>query len=298
MDNIALFLNGDRGQRVLRALTTAGHRITAVYAPQKKVSAGALPAAVEGIPVTSVPFVNDASFVEAVHTRSYELIIVAGYNDILKKSLLSAAKLGAINLHGGPLPHYRGGSVLNWQLINNEPSIGISLIRMDEGIDTGNVLNEASWAIGPDTTIAEVHSRANEEFARLVVETVNALAAGSVAGRHQDEAQARYWHQRNDEDGLIDFQAMPAISVHNLVRALSQPYPGAFGYRGGKKVRIFRTERTEMVIHGVPGRLLWLQGTGPYLVCADRALRITDYEIEEASGDRLRSGDRLTSWPV
>jgi methionyl-tRNA formyltransferase len=153
------------------------------------------------------------------------------------------------------------------------------------------VLGQGEILIGPGDTIADLHQRANGLFPQLVTEVLAKLEAGTLVEHPQDPARARYWHQRSADDGCIEWATMTARQVHDLVRGVTRPYPGAFSYADGQRVSVWRTAVPDMDLRGVPGRVCWIQKSGPYVVCADRAVLLLDYEVE-GSG-RLRTGTRL-----
>ncbi len=292
MRGIYVFLNGDRGAPVLERLHSAGHAVESAIVPEGKTPNGVDEICrAAGISVRPVRAVNDAAFLQEMQAARPELFVIAGFSAIFKRPLYTLPRLGTINLHAGRLPHYRGGSPLNWQMINGETVAGVSVTRVDDGIDTGPLLSEATFPIGPRDTIADLHRWANDLFPDLVLDAITQLERDASAGRVQDEAGARYWHQRSDNDGQLHPAHMNAVEVDRVVRALTRPYPGAFAYRGDTRVRIFAASVPDLTLCGVPGRVCWIQGRGPYLVCADRAIEIEDYVIEGV--DMLRYGDHL-----
>ncbi|MBM3558493.1 MAG: hypothetical protein FJX53_01065, partial [Alphaproteobacteria bacterium] len=244
--------------------------------------------AAAGLAPHAVADVNAPAFVASL--AGARLAIIGGYSTIFGAPLIAAPALGTINLHAGRLPQYRGGSPLNWQMINGEKSAAISVIRVDAGIDTGDVLAEAEFPIRPRDTIADLHERANALFPALVVDVISRFARGETVGRAQDPALGRYWHQRNDADGRIDWQRMTAAQVDALVRAVTRPYHGAHTTHAGSKLRVFAVEIPPVAIHGVPGRVVHLQRTGPYVVCADQAVLLIDFATEDGARPRLPTG--------
>jgi methionyl-tRNA formyltransferase len=291
MHGIHVFLNGERGLLVVDALHDGGHGIDSIVVPEGRPVAGLRERRDDRkIRVQEVRDVNDAGFLGRVRATDPDLFVVAGFSTIFKSTLIGLPRLGTINLHGGPLPRYRGGSPLNWQLINGESTAGISVIRMDTGIDSGPVLAEGSFPIRSNDTIADLHREANQRFPQLILEAVAMLERNADAGRAQDARAACYWHQRSDADGKLDVTRLSAAEVDRTVRALTRPYPGAFLHVGGRKVRIFAAVVPDQMICGVPGRICWIEGRGPYLVCADRAIVITDYLIEGEPAERLHHG--------
>jgi len=178
-------------------------------------------------------------------------------------------------------------------MINGEASAGLSVIRVDDGIDTGPVLAEGTIPLGPRDTIADVHDRAHRMFPALVMQAIDALERDAMAGRPQDESKACYWHQRADGDGRVRLSKMTAVEVDRMVRALTRPYPGAYALLGQSKVRLYRASVSDFMMRGVPGRVCWIQKRGPFVVCADRAIHLEDYAVEGDGSGRLRHGDIL-----
>jgi methionyl-tRNA formyltransferase len=236
--------------------------------------------------------VNDPDSINLLASLRPSIFLVAGFSSLFGPALLSVPRFGTLNLHAGKLPHYRGGSPLNWQLINGESRAGISVIQADLGIDTGRVLVEEFITIGSETTILDLHQQANALFPKLVLDALACIERGET-GRQQSEASASYWHQRTDADGRISFREMTASKVDLMVRALTRPYPGAWCLYQDKILRIFSAKIPNFVLKGIPGRLCFIQGVGPYVVCLDRAILLSEYEIENGSNERLRHGDYL-----
>jgi methionyl-tRNA formyltransferase len=246
-----------------------------------------------GFKVEAATDVNSEAFVQPMMQLKPALAIIAGFSTIFKKKLYSVPKFGTINLHGGRLPKYRGGSPLNWQIINGEKSVGISILQVDDGIDSGDLLAEGNIDLDRDGTIADAHKRANELFPQLMLGVIAELDKAHVKRTKQNEKEAEYWHQRSEQDGRVRFDCLTGEQVHNLVRGITRPYPGAFAFYGGRKVWIWRTSIASRTINGTPGRVCWISGEGPYVICRDRAVLIKEFEIENAPTERLRQGSSL-----
>lgn len=279
MDKLVVFLNGDRGTQVLQAIAASNHRPTLIIAGAEGLLKHPVVVQVTQLWGAKSIFekrVNSDEFIQLVKGYSPELFVVAGFSTIFKRWLLTVPSLGTINLHGGALPKYRGGSPLNWQIINDEPDIGISIIEMDEGIDTGAILSERNFPLKESDTISSIHNFANGLFSEMVVQLLGEYEADKVKKRTQDVHAGEYWHQRQDDDGHIDFSSMTARQVFNLVRGTTKPYPGAFAYYHGEKIRFWACEVPAFKIRGVPGRVCRISGQGPFVVCADHAIRIVE----------------------
>lgn len=276
LKNIVVFLNGDRGVDVATSIIANGKDVRAIVAPE---TSSFWQGKHETEAFRSCKFfkddaVNTLECHEFLHSLDSDLFIVAGFSTIFKKKILEIPAKGVINLHGGPLPKYRGGSPLNWQMINDEPEITVSVIQMDEGIDTGDVLGEARFSYKDEDTIHDVHIKANKHFIVVTNQVLDELEAGTSTPRIQDESQASYWMQRNPRDGQINWQTMTARQVFNLIRSLAPPYPGAFCFDGEQKITLQSASIPEMQIKGTPGRVVYIQGKGPYIACKDKALLV------------------------
>lgn len=165
---------------------------------------------------------------------------------------------------------------MNWALLRGEKSFGISIVEVNEGIDTGAVLADHVFSIGENDTIADLQSRTNAMFPNLLVRVMRSFEFGTVRRRVQGEKNARYFPLRFPEDGLVLWDRLDAHEVHNRVRALTDPYPNAFTFLDNRRVRIRRTEIRSPSYFGEPGRVYSNTGQA-ILVCArDRCLWITD----------------------
>lgn len=293
MHDIVIYLNGERGLATLEGIVADGHGVLRAVVPAKLEGSDiAERAGATGAVVEAVADVNDPEFVSALSALKPQLGLIAGYSTIFKTPLIETPARGTINLHAGRLPQYRGGSPLNWQIINGEKTAGISIIRIDEGIDTGPVLAKAEFPIEATDTIADLHGKANRLFPELVLGVVRSMDDGTLTETPQDEAEAHYWRQRKPADGRIDWQGMTARQVHDLVRAVTRPYPGAFTEWDGKQVRVFGTELAENGFDGEPGCVSRSEG-GPAVACSEGAVLFTDFDIDGDSGADLPADVRL-----
>lgn len=294
MDGLFIFLNGERGARVVEELARAGHEIKALVVPANKAGVVESVASQWKLDVRGVDNVNANEFCQWFAEQSPKLTIVAGFSTILKKPVIDIPEHGTINLHAGRLPQYRGGSPLNWQIIAGESQAGISVIQIDSGIDTGAILAETLLPINMNDTIGTMHEKANIAFPGLVLDVVNKIDCGDMVPKKQDEAKAYYWHQRQDEDGYLKPEIMGVDEADRFIRGLSHPYPGAFAFAEGRKIRLTKASIADMKIRGTAGRVCFIQGQGPYLICRDGALLLEEYNFENNAESRLLHGNYLT----
>lgn len=289
-----LFLgNKDRGTLCLEALLDSRHEVVAVVAPpvdgteewyQSPVSV----AEEHSIPVHRPANVNDPDVVERLADHEPDLTVMAGYSQILGEEVLTIAPEGTLNLHGGKLPAYRGASTLNWMLINGEEEGGIAVLFADEGIDTGDIVEQARFDIAPDDTIVDVVERTNELFPGMLVDAVDAIDDGTVDRTPQSRTDGTYWHSRRPRDGEIHWERMTARNVHDLVRSLAGPYPSAFTYHDDTKLGITATTIPDETVRGIPGRVARTRGEGVLVVAADRAVLVERVEPEDGEEQPAR----------
>jgi methionyl-tRNA formyltransferase len=283
----------ERGVACLRSLAARKHFVVGVICPPQADggSRGDLlrKAASElGVPCVAPRDINSPAVVAELRQLAPDLTVLAGYGPIVQEPFIDMAPLGCINLHAGKLPQYRGSSPLNWALINGEREFTLSILRVDSGVDTGPVLKERSFPVSIDDTIADLHRTANQAFPELLLEVLDGLADGTLKQRKQDEAQAAYYPLRFPEDGFILWDAFTAAQVHNRVRALAEPYPGAFTWWQGQRLKLLKSKFARRVYHGEPGRV-YLKNDNGLLVCAaDRCLWIEKVIVQASGANALK----------
>jgi methionyl-tRNA formyltransferase len=297
-----VFLSGERGISTVTHLIRNKLPPTEVYLDKGNGAIRERASKLFGklVNIEEVENVNHPEFVSYLESLKLDFGIVAGFSTIFKSELLRACTYGMINQHAGRLPAYRGGSPLNWQIINGEPSIGISVIKMDHNIDSGKVLATAEFSLSDEEDIADAHLKANEFFGPITMQAIDRLLSDRYAPV-KPGCGSVYWHQRNDSDGLISWDRLTAIEVVNLVRGVAPPYPGAFSFTSKGMVRVYRACVPSTVYKGSPGRVFFVQGEGPLVCARDRAVLLQSYSLFTGNGretklevDTLKTGDYLT----
>ena len=273
--NIVIFVSGNRGLEVSKKLLKSKRKYEFLIVTTEDLNLVKKIKKFYNDFIYSCNNVNETKFLKRLKKFNPHLIVVAGFPTIFKKDLLKIPKLGVINLHGGPLPEYRGGSPLNWQIINDEKKIGISIIKMDEGIDTGPVIKSAFFKIYDIDDINSVHKKANFFFNKLILSVIKDIEiSGKIQCTKQSEETAIYWSQRKDFEGRILWKQMYAREVFNLVRALKSPYPGAFTFVDNQKIVITNCTIPKVKIKSTPGKFFYLKSVGHYFMCSDKAVLI------------------------
>ena len=181
---------------------------------------------------------NVPEFVEVMRSLKPDFLFSCYYRHMLKKPLLDLPSRGALNLHGSLLPRYRGRCPVNWVLVNGEQETGVTLHYMEEKPDTGDIVGQERVVIQPEDTALTLFARMIVAAGTVMREAYPLLRAGTALRVPQDQSLASYFGGRRPEDGLISWDK-DAISVYNLVRAVTHPYPGAFTHLRGQKLFIW-----------------------------------------------------------
>ena len=214
-----------------------------------------------------------------VHSHNLDLLVCAGYSKILPGALFEQLRLGGVNCHGGKLPEYRGASPIPWQILRGETSGAAYVLRMTPGIDDGPVLATESYTIEPHDTARSVTDKVTAIFGRIVPDVVQMCSdSGVPAGTPQNESAACHWTRRTPDDGEIDWAGLSAREVVDLVRALDDPYPGAFLTHNGARLIIRRARVVERRMAGIAGRCVGKTAEGTLILAADGAVEILGFD--------------------
>ncbi|HLV80921.1 MAG TPA: methionyl-tRNA formyltransferase, partial [Chthonomonadaceae bacterium] len=248
----------------LEALLEAGHDVLAVVTqpdkPQgrgRQLAASPVKKAAEahGLPLLQPRRVRSDAFLEKMRALAPDALALAAFGQIIPQALLDLPPLGPINVHGSLLPKYRGAAPIQRALMAGETVTGITTMWMDATLDTGDILLAGSLPIAPDDTAGTLTSKMAELGARLLVETLDGLAAGTLARKPQDHSQATFAPAITPEDGLLRWEE-PAEAVRNRIRGVS-PRPGAFTAMKGRRVKVWAAEVAAPASEAVaPGTVL------------------------------------------
>ena len=296
MLKIAYFGKGIRGKYCLKYLLDNGKFVSLVIGQSE--TDGLIHLAKEKKIEALIPKnVNDLDFIQMLADKGINLIILSGFNKILKKDILEFPQYGVINLHGGRLPQYRGAAPINWQLLNGEKQLGFTVMFADEGIDTGEVIKELLFDVNIDTTAGEVVQKSIEWFPSALLEVVNELeSSGRIKSFKQDESLAQYYTRRYPDDSLIDWGKLTDLEVHNLVRAMHGPYPKAYCFLERKKIEILKTSLLEGDYFGGAGRIQLKTDKGAIVIASNRAILIEEVQVDDQIYEAkalLKIGQRL-----
>lgn len=256
--NIVFFGTSDFALPSMEALLKAGHKILAVVTqPDRprgrnlKLSPPSVKVLAEtkGIPVFQPQDASGQDSVNYLKGLGADLFVVISFGQILKRDVLSIPKIYAINVHGSLLPEYRGAAPTNWAVINGDKISGVTVIKLNEKMDEGDIIFKSEIAIDPDDTNVTLTEKLSEVGAAALIEAMHLIEKGSAKPEKQDSAKATYAPKMKKEDGLIDWNDS-AIRIHGKVRGLL-PWPGAYTYYDGKILKILKTELVSVPAPGV-----------------------------------------------
>ncbi|WP_413733270.1 bifunctional UDP-4-amino-4-deoxy-L-arabinose formyltransferase/UDP-glucuronic acid oxidase ArnA [Sodalis sp. RH20] len=304
-----VFAYHDIGCIGLKALVAAGYDIQAVFthtdAPDENrffPSVARLGASLE-LPVYAPEDVNHPLWVETIRNLKPEIIFSFYYRQLLCEGILSLAPRGGFNLHGSLLPRYRGRAPVNWALVKGEKQTGVTLHRMVKRADAGDIAGQAAVDIAPDDTALTLHAKLSDAAERLLHDLLPPLKAGTLSLTPQNEKEASHFGRRTAADGEIYWHHC-AHDIANLVRAVTEPYPGAFSYLGQRKLIVWNARARDIRHDKQPGTVL---ATEPLTIaCGDGALEIITGQSEAGlflQGSRLAremgmmAGVRLAAKP-
>ena len=247
----------------LKALIEHGHHIQSVVTQPdrpkgrgKKLTASPIKhlALKHGIEVLQPENVSDKGFCDKIQEKAPDLLIVVAFGQILRKNLLEIPSWGAMNIHASLLPKYRGAAPIQWAIYHNELETGLSVMRMDKGMDTGPVLFQESIQINNNETAGQLHDRLAQLAGDLIVPVLSQMAEGTIEEQPQDHSKASYAPKIEKNMASIDWKK-DAVSITGLIRALD-PRPGAYTTLEDKHIKLFTPKILDRP-HGdlIPGRV-------------------------------------------
>ena len=280
-----VFAYHDMGCVGIEALIDAGFEITAIYThldnPSENHFYGSVAhlAAEHNIPVFSPDNVNHPLWVERLRHSAPDILFSFYYRDLLSEDILNIPPAGAYNLHGSLLPRYRGRAPLNWVLVNGETVTGVTLHKMVKRADAGDIVAQQAVTIAGSDDALRLHKKLTQAARELLEATLPAIRQGNITLSPQDDSQASYVGRRTPEDGRLNWH-LPANVLHNLVRAVSEPWPGAFSYVGNTKFIVWKSRVRTDYPAATPGQVL---SVSPLVVaCGQSALEIITGQTDQS----------------
>jgi methionyl-tRNA formyltransferase len=231
-----------------------------------------------GLRVLQPESVKNEGFFSELKNLCPDLIVVVAFGEILQKRILDIPKWGAINVHASLLPKYRGAAPIQWAIINGDEVTGISIIRMDEGMDTGEILHLQEVPIQPDETAGELEDRISIIGAKCLIKTLRDIEEGKAILKPQDHSLATYAPKLKKGDGEIDWRHS-AKDIRNRIRGMN-PWPVAFTFLDGKLLRIFKAKIVNSETKGNPGEVIEAKGDNLFIQTGDGVLLLQEVQLE------------------
>lgn len=228
-----------------------------------------------GIPVFQPKNIRDTGFAEWLGSLEPDFLVTAAYGRILPPAVLAVPVCGPLNIHASLLPRYRGAAPIHRAVLAGDTETGITIMYMDEGMDTGDMILQEAVAIGPDDTTGMVHDRLARLGAKLIVKAIEAIIRCRAPRVKQDEALATFAPPLTGKDEKIDWCSNSAV-VHNQVRGMN-PWPGAYTLLNGERIKIW-AGRPEAADPAQCGAVLDAGGQGLLVACGTGAYRITQLQ--------------------
>jgi methionyl-tRNA formyltransferase len=296
---ILFFGYSEVGHDCLSLLIERGDNVVALIthedSPGEKIwfKTPAAAARAKGIPVHTPEKTGVPEWVERIGALRPDLILSVYFRNMIGGKILGLAPLGAFNMHGSLLPKYRGRAPINWAVLHGEPRIGMTLHRMVKEPDAGNIVDQDGVDIGPRDTAEQAFRKVLPCARRVLGRQIDALLSGTARETPQDPSQATYFGGRKPEDGRIDWKGT-SRQIFNLVRAVTDPYPGAFTDVGPVRLMVWWAEQDSPAARGKSGRPGEVLSVAPLVVATgDGALELTKAEWRDAPAPALSPGQIL-----
>ena len=263
------------------------------------------------LPVLQPPKARDENFISELRALKSDLMVVVAYGQILPQTILDLPRFGCLNVHTSLLPKYRGAAPIQWAIADGNSETGVTIMKMDAGLDTGPVLSTRRTPILPEDDSQKLHDRLAQLGAELLAETIPDYVAGKISPRPQPAEGSTYAAKIKKEDGKIDWN-LPAEKIWNRLRAFT-PWPGAFTFWDGARTacppepetrgqairapQLLKIWKAEVAEHsGAAGTILSADKTGIVVGCGKDALRIL--ELQREGGKRLTAEQFLAGFPI
>lgn len=270
----------------LNALLSSDHNVIAVYtqpdrpagrgrkltpSPVKSVAADA------GVPVYQPQTLKTPDAQAELAALKADVMVVVAYGLLLPQAVLDAPRLGCINVHASLLPRWRGAAPIHRALLAGDASTGVTIMQMDAGLDTGAMLLKASCDIHSDDTSASLHDRLIELGRPALIDALNGLEAGTLAGKAQDDTLATYASKLSKAEGELDW-TQSAVDLYRQIRGLT-PWPGAYTFWQGDSLKVQQAQPIAQPTSAQPGQLIAIGDSGLDVATGDGVLRLTRIQL-------------------
>ena len=270
----------------LKALNEKGHEIKLVVTQPdkpsgrgKRLKKSEVKEAAEqlGLPVFQPDKIKKPENIEVLKSYNPDVIVVVAYGQLLYKEILELPKYGCINVHASLLPKLRGAAPLNWAIINGETHTGVTTMKMDVGLDTGDMLLKAEVEIDEEMNVGNLHDILMHMGANLLIETLDRLERNDMVPEKQDDSLSCYAPMFNNENRKINWN-LNAKNIHDLIRGLS-PWPTAYFTMDDKTVKVYESKYTNEKTNYQPGYVIKADNDGIYVAASDGVVILKEIQM-------------------
>lgn len=248
-----------------------------------------------GIKVIQPDKIKEKEVVEELRSFGADIFVVAAFGQLLSKEILDMPKYGCINVHASLLPKYRGASPIQWAVINGDEVSGVTIMQMDVGMDTGDMIIKKEVVLDKEETGGSLFDKLSEAGAKLCIEAMELIESGSAVLRKQDDSLATHTKMIDKSLGLIDWNKT-AVEIERLIRGLN-PWPSAFTYFNGKTVKIWGADViTDISADKLPGEILEVTKDSIFVNTKENVLRIKELQLEGKK--RLKTAEFLRGYKM
>jgi methionyl-tRNA formyltransferase len=296
---ILFFGYSEVGYECLSLLLERGDNVVGLFThednPNEKIwfKTPAVAAREKEIPIYTPEKINTPEWIERIAALQPDLILSVYYRNMISSKILALPRRGAFNMHGSLLPKYRGRAPINWAVLHGESRIGMTLHRMVKAADAGAIVDQDGVEIDPRDTAEQAFRKVLPCARRVLARQIDALLAGTAHETPQDDSQATYFGGRKPEDGRINW-GQTSRQIFNLIRAVTDPYPGAFTDVGAARLMVWWAEPDSPATRGRRGQPGEVLSVAPLVVATgDGALELTRTEWRNGAAPTLTIGQRL-----
>ncbi|MEV4139128.1 methionyl-tRNA formyltransferase [Dactylosporangium sp. NPDC049742] len=295
------------GHRTLQALLASEHEVALVVThpvsdhPYERIWNDSVAdlATGHGVEVIVRDRPDDAELLGRLKQADPDVIVATNWRTWIPPEIFELPRLGTLNVHDSLLPAYGGFSPLIWALINGEREVGVTAHMMDAELDAGDIVLQRAVPVGDRDTTTDLFHKTLALFGPITVDGLDLIASGRTDWTPQDRAKASFFHKRAEEDSRIDW-TWPAEDLDRLVRAQSDPYPNAFTYHRGHRIRIVAASVSQGIYGGTPGRIFIREGDAVVIVAGAEARRGRSHglaveRIRTEDGTELAAKDYFTT---
>lgn len=301
---------------ILEAIINSNHEVVGVVTQEDKPKGRSdklMPPPVKecamkhGLSIFQPHRIKDEAAIEELRSYNADIFVVSAFGQILSKEILDMPKYGCINTHASLLPKYRGAAPIQWSIVDGEPETGVTIMQMDEGVDTGDILFVSKVDITNEDTGESLFDKLADAGAKIIVESLDKIEAGDVTRVKQDESLATHAKMLNKRMGQLDF-SKSAVQIERLIRGFT-PWPGTYTYLNGKILKIIKayvkTSEEVATITGLDtieleeksgGAIVYADKRGMFVATGDGFLDIVEVQLEGKK--RMLTTDFLKGYKV